>query len=1229
MKTGKRVLSIFLAVLMLLTAAPLAGFVGLEFAPRVKAYSVGDHIQYGTYPQTKVAETTALKNAANAAVWKSYNYYTGTGHWTDGKMTPSDYMVFADFFSGGTKYRAVKFTKYRQEWTGYQAGGSDTYQDDNGYEPNTTYYFKYEPLTWRVLDPTTGYIMCESIVDSQAYQNTVYFNGSTYSPALASSAIASDYATSSIRTWLNYDFYETAFTAGQKAKIKTTALNNDAFSTNYAQYNSAATNDEIFLLSYADALNMSYGFSSSYSTHDTVKQAQGTDYAKCQGLFVSTHDNYCDNSSWWLRSPGGLSGIACNVTVDGIAYSYNHDHVYGTFYGVRPACCLSELNDDVAVSEVLFSNYKVGDHIHFGTYPQTKVAETTALKSAANAATWKSYGYYTGTGTWDDGKMTPGDYMTFADFFCGGTKYRAVKFTQYRPMCTGSQSDASQSYQDNNGYVPNTTYYFKYEPLSWRVLDPSAGYIMCESIIDSQAYQNTMYYANGYYWQDKTESTYANDYATSSIRDWLNYDFYETAFTEQQKKSIKTPTEPLDNSNPNNDQYNSLGTYDKIFLISIADAKNPAYGFYANGLYDDTKRYAKGTDYAQCQGLDMDRASGSSDRGNSEWRLRSPGNFSFSACGVTTSGNLYGDSCYVYFTHYGIRPACKLSNLRSDISQSESLFSEVDSSGENPVVSIKLSDKQMILKNGTSSMLVATITPANATNQTITWTSSDLTVATVDQNGKVTTKREGITFVTAKIGSKTAECKVIVRGYGSGVYSLGEETFSFPNYEGRNCAGMAITSSLYHLGLLDKTVFGEEALYDFGTSKDVIEAIHHYQSIQGTYTILSAIAGNNELVSLSVEDLLGMDVDLSNPNLLTSFRTNCDWYQVKSVVGTHIYDDTGRMFIAFQGLRYNDEGNLIRFGHTVSFLRYDGRSGRIYIYDPNCPDAEAYIYKDSDGLIKLGGYNNIVYSIYSLSLCDALRFSLYAPDYKKNRAIYASENNIVAENVTASIVSGGIEDGVCQMMYEIPDNLTEVRIAPLTDHAEFTYMDQVYHIDREDENTIGILKLAETEEDTGTLTIINDPDNHVHIYAADSFTAPTCSEAGEVICKCTRCDDTVTEAINALGHYDNNDDNICDDCGEPMSDEEHTHTYTSAITTTPTCTTDGETTYTCTVCGDSYTEPIPATGDHVDADNDGHCDACEQQMTGGDHCKYCGKIHDGFFGWLVKFFHSIFAIFKR
>lgn len=42
----------------------------------------------------------------------------------------------------------------------------------------------------------------------------------------------------------------------------------------------------------------------------------------------------------------------------------------------------------------------------------------------------------------------------------------------------------------------------------------------------------------------------------------------------------------------------------------------------------------------------------------------------------------------------------------------------------------------------------------------------------------------------------------------------------------------------------------------------------------------------------------------------------------------------------------------------------------------------------------------------------------------------------------------------------------------------------------------------------------------------------------------------------------------------------HTHSYTSEITTEPTCGAEGVMTYTCAECGDSYNEPIAATGEH-------------------------------------------------
>lgn len=65
--------------------------------------------------------------------------------------------------------------------------------------------------------------------------------------------------------------------------------------------------------------------------------------------------------------------------------------------------------------------------------------------------------------------------------------------------------------------------------------------------------------------------------------------------------------------------------------------------------------------------------------------------------------------------------------------------------------------------NGTT-QLTATVEPSNATNKTVTWKSSNESIAKVDSNGKVTGKAEGkadITVTTAD-GSKTATCKVTV-----------------------------------------------------------------------------------------------------------------------------------------------------------------------------------------------------------------------------------------------------------------------------------------------------------------------------------------------------------------------------------------------------------------------------------------------------------------------------------
>ncbi len=81
------------------------------------------------------------------------------------------------------------------------------------------------------------------------------------------------------------------------------------------------------------------------------------------------------------------------------------------------------------------------------------------------------------------------------------------------------------------------------------------------------------------------------------------------------------------------------------------------------------------------------------------------------------------------------------------------------------VTGITLDKTELTKEEGETEQLTATITPANATNKTLTWVSGDEQIATVDANGKVTALKEGKTTIIAvtKDENKTAKCKLTVK----------------------------------------------------------------------------------------------------------------------------------------------------------------------------------------------------------------------------------------------------------------------------------------------------------------------------------------------------------------------------------------------------------------------------------------------------------------------------------
>ena len=84
-----------------------------------------------------------------------------------------------------------------------------------------------------------------------------------------------------------------------------------------------------------------------------------------------------------------------------------------------------------------------------------------------------------------------------------------------------------------------------------------------------------------------------------------------------------------------------------------------------------------------------------------------------------------------------------------------------------PVTSVTLDRTSASLKAGETVTLTATVKPDDATDKTVTWTTSDASVATVE-NGVVTAKKVGSATITAKAGDKEATCAITVTSTASG-----------------------------------------------------------------------------------------------------------------------------------------------------------------------------------------------------------------------------------------------------------------------------------------------------------------------------------------------------------------------------------------------------------------------------------------------------------------------------
>ncbi len=162
------------------------------------------------------------------------------------------------------------------------------------------------------------------------------------------------------------------------------------------------------------------------------------------------------------------------------------------------------------------------------------------------------------------------------------------------------------------------------------------------------------------------------------------------------------------------------------------------------------------------------------------------------------------------------------------------------------VTSITLNKSTLSLKEGESETLVATVGPDNATDKTVTWSSSNASVATVDQSGRVAALKEGTATITAKAGDKTATCSVTVSKNVVAVTSIALNKTSLSLKEGESETLVATVSPD---NATDKTVTWSSS----NTSIATVDASGRVTAIkEGTATITATAGDKSATCSVTV-----------------------------------------------------------------------------------------------------------------------------------------------------------------------------------------------------------------------------------------------------------------------------------------------------------------------------------------------------------------------------------------
>ena len=481
---------------------------------------------------------------------------------------------------------------------------------------------------------------------------------------------------------------------------------------------------------------------------------------------------------------------------------------------------------------------------------------------------------------------------------------------------------------------------------------------------------------------------------------------------------------------------------------------------------------------------------------------------------------------------------------------------------QKPVESIVLSQTTLSLMRGKSVQLTASVTPADFTD-VAAWKSSDPAVVTVDDNGMVKAVAAGTATVSFVAGQKKAVCQVTVVQPVTSI-SLNQKTLSLDGgdtfqlvvteVKPSTAQNQKVTWSSSDENVATVSPDGLVTAYRRGTA-DIIATAQDGSGVSARCTV--AVISNLHQVS-AVEDLQSVHPYTENSN---------EYWQ-------YTIPDAQALLVTFSEeteVEADADYLYLYTGDRIQVGAYTGRdlAGKTVAV----PGDTVRIQLVTDGSYNLYGF--------AVTAVEADTGELLAPSIIEVRSLSATSVKLswttVANAQVYEVWRGREKEGAYTMVEAVAD--TTFTDEGLTENTTYFYKirarnGEVY---------------SEYSDAVQIATLI-----HTHRYES-TVTPPTCTEGGYTTHTCTICGDRYTdEPTAALGHdfgaWRTVQEASCEEAGREVrtctrcATEESReiaptgHRYESEVTP-PTCTEEGYTTHTCTICGDRYTdEPTAALG---------------------------------------------------